>query len=194
MTIILKTIKPEEATRKTVTLEMVPEDQESLLYTFMILKSSVMLGKFVSEWGDAGRKLLIDVKYRLSNCPLTYNLILNMVKHPENWTVNSEFTNMRYFFKDKAKQTSFTLYNHSEGINRSFGSDEYYSRNKPSCSKYNPERIKLYYNSSHELFNSNEVVIVAKVLYTYKVMMENLQELQRQQQLIKDTNELKGLY
>lgn len=185
----LKTISPEMANRKTIKLSMVPEEQESQLYTLMILKSVFMLSKFVKEWGDSGRKLLIEVKYKLSNCPLTYMMIRDMVTNPSNWNIEPAIMKTQYRFSDKIKNINFTLYNHSTGVHRATY-DDYRSK----FSKYDPAAIRFYYNSQHEMFNENERVIVTKVLDTHKEMMDNMKEIKRQQAIDSNTNKLKGLY
>lgn len=169
----------------------IPEDEECQLYTLMCVKSVFMLKKFIEKFGDDGRKLLIDVKYKLSNCPLTYLMIRDLVQYSDNWKIEqpTSFSGMYYRFQDMRNRTNFTLYNHSSGIERP-GS----SRNRDTLSKFEVNRIKLYYGSESEMFNDNEKVIVAKVLYTYAEMLKNYEELKRQQQILKHVDKLRGLY
>lgn len=185
----LKTITPDMANRKTIKLSMIPEDQESQLYTLMLLKSPVMLSKFTKEWGDCGRKLLIEVKYKLSNCPLTYKMIHDMVSNPSNWNIDPTIMKTRHHFTDKINNISFTLYNHSTGVMRST-----YDDHRSKFTQYDPAVIRFYYNGNHEMFNDNERVIMAKMLDTHKQMMDNMKEIKRQQEVIASTNKLKGLY
>lgn len=188
---LVKPITPERAIFKTITLSQVPEDEESQLYTLMCVKSAVMLKKFIQKWGDCGRKLLVEVKYNLSNCPLTYLMIRDLVQDTERWDIPDapQFGFVRYRFEDKKTDHYFTLYNHSRGISRG-----YYREDIEKYSKYDPASIKLYFKGEHEMFNDNEKVIVAKVLDTHATMLENLKELKRQQKIIKSTDTLKGLY
>lgn len=169
----------------------IPEDEECQLYTLMCVKSVFMLKKFIEKFGDDGRKLLIDVKYKLSNCPLTYLMIRDLVQYSDNWKIEqpTSFGSMYYRFQDMRNRTNFTLYNHSSGIERP-GS----SRNRDTLSKFEVNRIKLYYGSESEMFNDNEKVIVAKVLWTHAEMLKKYQELKRQQELIKNSDHLRRLY
>lgn len=188
---VVKSITPEQAYFKTITLSQIPENEESQLYTLMCVKSVVMLKKFVQKWGDCGRKLLVEVKYKLSNCPLTYLMIRDLVQDTERWNIPDapQFGFVRYRFVDTKTKHDFTLYNHSRGIPRG-----YYREENEKYSKYDSAYIKLYFNGEHEMFNDNEKVIVAKVLDTHAAMRENLKELKRQQKIIKSTDTLKGLY
>lgn len=184
-----KSLLPTEAKRKTINLDMIPEDQESKLYTLVMIKSVSQLSKFIDEWGDCGRKLLIEVKYRLSNCPLTYMMIRDMITNPDNWVIEPAYCRTQYNFIDKNKGVRFTLYNHSTGVQRDTY-DDYRAKYK----KYDSDKIRLYFNAQHEMFNPNERTIMAKVIDTYKKMIDNLKELERIQKLIKNSEELKGLY
>lgn len=177
---------------KLLTLKTLPEDEECQLYTLMCIKSITMLKKFTTKYGDAGRRMLIDVKYKLSNCPLTYLLIRDLVQDSKNWKITQppEFSSIRVYFEDIRNGTDFTLFNHSKGISRGY----YGEAERAQFSKFEPERIKLYYKSESELFNENERVIVAKVLYTHAEMLKNFEEIQRQQKLMKDADKLRGLY
>lgn len=173
------------------TLDTIDQDEESQLYTLICVGSAIMLKKFVQKYGDDGRRMLMEVKYRLSNCPLTYLMIRDMVKKVENWEIkNNGFGGIRYYFEDKLNGTSFTLYNHSAGVSRTIS----YAGESKVLPKFTPERIKLYFNGEHELFNANERTIVAKVLATHDDMLKNHQELIRQQKLIRSVDKLGKLY
>lgn len=169
----------------------IPEDEECQLYTLMCVKSVFMLKKFIEKFGDEGRKLLINVKYKLSNCPLTYLMIRDLVQCSDNWKIEqpTSFSSMYYQFYDLRNHTYFILYNHSSGIER-IGS----SRNRDQLSKFEVNRIKLFYGNEFEMFNDNEKVIVAKVLWTHAEMLKKYQELKRQQELIKNSDHLRRLY
>lgn len=173
-------------------IETIPEDEECQLYTLMCIKSASMLHKFVKKYGDDGRRVLLEVKYKLSNCPLTYGMIRDIVQDSSNWVVEKPagFSSVHYRIEDKRNHTGFTLFNHSKGIDRG----SIYDKERKIYSKFETERIKLYYRSEHELFCDNEKVIVAKVLWTYTEMLKNLEELKRQQKIMKDSDKLRGLY
>lgn len=177
--------------RITKTETSINEEEECQLYTLMCVKSIFMLKKFVEKYGDDGRKMLVDIKYKLSNCPLTYLMIRDLVQCSDNWKIDQppSFGSLYYRFQDIRNRTHFTLYNHSTGIERP-GS----SRNRNGLSKFEVNRIKLYYGTESEMFNDNEKVIVAKVLYTYAEMLKNYEELKRQQQILKHVDKLRGLY
>jgi hypothetical protein len=187
---VLNIIPPERAKRKEIQLENVDESIECSLYTLMLLKSPFLLKNFVSEWGDSGRKLLIHVKYRLSNCPHTYKMVLDMVQNPDNWEFTPNFDDRRYHFIDKKNDVSFTLFNHSRGIDRG----SMYDKERVKWSKYDPKYVKLYFGTQCEMFNDNERLIVAKIVTTHKKMLENLEELKRQQLVIKNSDKLRGMY
>lgn len=174
------------------TIFNIPEDEECQLYTLMCIKSVSMLKKFVERYGDDGRKMLISVKYKLSNCPLTYLLIRDLVQDSDNWRITQppDFGAVRVYFEDIRNGTEFTLYNHSKGFTRGYYSEE----ERAQYSKFECDRIKLYYKSESEIFNANERVIVAKVLHTHAEMLKNYEEIKRQQQLMKDADKLRGLY
>lgn len=185
--------KPPKKKQYAVSLNTIPEAEECQLYTLMCIKSVSMLKKFTKQYGDAGRRMLIDIKYKLSDCPLTYLLIRDLVQDSKNWKINQppEFSSIRVYFEDIRNGTDFTLFNHSKGISRGYYDDD---SERAKFSKFEPERIKLYYRSESELFNENERVIVAKVLYTHAEMLKNYEELKRQQKLMKDADKLRGLY
>lgn len=167
------------------------EDEECLLYTLMCVKSTTMLQRFVKKHGDLGRAMLIEVKYKLSNCPLTYGMIRDLVQDSDNWLVTQAgWGSVNYKIKDKRNDTNFTLYNNSKGINRG----SFYDDERVAYSKFETDRIKLYYKGEHELFNDNEKVIVAKVLFTHSEMLKNHEELNRQQKIMKNSDNLRGLY
>lgn len=173
-------------------LDTIPEDEECQLYTLMCVKSSSMLQRFVKKHGDKGRKMLIEVKYKLSDCPLTYLMIRDLVQDSNNWKVDKPpgLGSVSYRFEDKRNGLGFSLYNHSKGIDRG----SLYDKERREFSKFETQRIKLYYQAEHEMFNDNEKVIVAKVLWTHSEMLKNYDELKRQQNIMKNSDKLRGLY
>lgn len=154
-----------------------------------------MLKKFVEKYGDSGRRMLLSVKYRLSNCPLTYLMIRDLVQDSDNWEITQPptLTSQRFYFSDIRNGMTFHSFNNSRGLRGDSFSYRDYS-NKAEYSKFEPERIKLYYNNQFEMFNANERTIVAKVLHTHAEMLKNYEEVKRQQKLMRSSDKLRGLY